>query len=322
MKALFFLYHALALLLVSRTGLSQASRIRGNRNGNEQTRLSEVSTIAHLGSQSTWIPRAKTITIKRPSQSEPGDLLLLFLSRTDDYLPLYLDGWITGPACLKTENRQDTCHTVDDCTKWSGDYCMEFGHPYYDGGDLATAVFYRIVQTNEPSQYIFDLWCWDRCKPAWAILTALRGADRQYPIVDSATMSMDFLEASGFPSVEGGSPGDKLLLYMAFDDGYDSGVHTLTFQPPEGTTRYSYIIGEDEAGFLFAEDLTSWGETGQKITRGPGIRFRAKDASKTFVLQRVLVECCLNCLLTAHRCFSRPHAPQPQVISLIVRKEY
>ena len=231
--------------------------------------------------------------ITRPVQSQPGDLLVLFLSRTDDYLPLQLEGFTSGPACFKTNDWQDTCHAAADCTDWDGDYCLEFdGNPCSDGADLATAVFYRTVQQaeaedEEPQHYTFDLQCWGECKPAWAILIALRGANNQFPIVDSATISFDDERGSKFPSVSNASPGDMLLLSMTFDDGLESGIDVSTFRPPEGTERLSYVVGEDEASFLFAQELSLSGATGQKYTTGPGIEYVQKDAMISLIIRKM-----------------------------------
>ena len=241
----------------------------------------------------------------RPSLSQPGDLLLLFLSRTDDCLPLGLDGWRTGPTCIKSDDFQQTCHVAANCTQWKnngedGDYCFEFdGRPSFKGMDLGTGVFYRTVQANDEAlQYTFNLQCCagrrsrsKDCGPAWAILTALRGADNHNPIVDSATTSMDQLRGSQFPSVTNESPGDWLLLSMAFDDGKSFGIDETRFLPPEGTTRLNYVIGNDEAGFVFAQELTETGATGQKYTTGPGAtgssaRFMVKDALISLIVKK------------------------------------
>lgn len=238
-----------------------------------------------------------TVTIQRPVTSAPDDLLLLFLSRTDDLLPLRLDGWETGPVCLKSFNEQEKCHRVKDCKKWDGDYCLEFGgvkggskskedEEDNDGLDLATAVFYRTVQPNgdEPLFYTFTLPCADEneCFPAWAILTALRGAHNDDPIYDSATESFDEVSESVFPSVCGDA-GDMLLLHMAFDDGFTSGTSLFNFLPPPGTSWLGQVIGVDEAGFLFGEVLESSGETGSRSTTGLG-----EDASKDAMISLIV----------------------------------
>ena len=247
-----------------------------------------ITLISHQGSTSVWNAKGRNMTISRPSQSAPGDMLFLFLSRTDDYLPLHLEGWTTASACLKTENRQDNCHLVEDCTNWHGDYCLEFGDPSQRGLDLSTAVFYRTVESDEQLQYTLNLWCGpsNKCNAAWAILTALRGADNQNPIGDSATRSKDKLRRSRFPSVSDGEPGDKLLLSMALDDGRETGVRESFFRAPDGATRLSYVIGTDEAGFLFAEDIQTTGATGQRTTNGPGVEYKAKDALISLLVKK------------------------------------
>lgn len=180
-----------------------------------------IAPIKELGSTAVSSKTGTNMDIARPSHSTVNDLLLLFYSRTDDLLPIHLDGWSTGPVCFKTGNDQEKCHAVADCTKMDGDYCLEFGSSARPGTDLATAVFYRVVAADEPSRYTLNPRCKNvnKCKPAWALLTALRGANGADPIGDSATLSYDGVRGTVFPSVNGDA-GDKLLLAMAFDGRY------------------------------------------------------------------------------------------------------
>ncbi|NVJ60249.1 MAG: DUF5011 domain-containing protein [Gammaproteobacteria bacterium] len=207
------------------------------------------------------------LNISAPSERENGDLLMLFLSRTDDLLPTRLSGWDTAAACFKTTNGQNECHEVPDCTDRDGDYCLRF-----DGGngrDLATVVFTKPVTSGDNSSYSFNL---RGSKPSWAIMTAVRGADLSNPIRDVATESNDGSADSLFPSVYG-ETNDLLLLSMAFDDT----AQRDDFQAPDGMTLVDWTRGSDEAGFLYSERLSSNGQTGSRKTRGPGGP-NAKDA--------------------------------------------
>lgn len=221
---------------------------------------------------SYWGTNTQTMEIPRPKQSAPDDLLLLFLSRSGDYLPMHLDdGWKNGPACFVTENGQEKCHTIRDCTKWNGVYCEAFGDPSLDGLDLATLVFYRTVTRGETSEYTMKLKCEipGKCEPTWAILIALRGFNTDDPIGDFATESNDGIDQSRFPSVHG-TAGDMLFLHMAFDDGMKTGVEESDFLAPDGMKRINQVYGDDEAGILYSKVLESSGETGPMITNGPG----------------------------------------------------
>lgn len=202
------------------------------------------------------------IRVDRPGASQRGDLLLLFLSRTDDLLPLRLDGWTRAVECLKSDNGQRQCLREADCTeRLDADYCRTFG----DGGngrDLAGALFYRFVAQNEPERFAFDL---RGDKPAWAILVAARGADPDDPIVDTAGRSRDSSDDSVFPSVRAES-GSLLLVSQSFDDT----AAVDQFTAPGGMDAVGHVAGNDEAGFVFGERIASSGETGDRTSRGPG----------------------------------------------------
>ncbi|WP_144394542.1 hypothetical protein [Pleionea sediminis] len=207
------------------------------------------------------------LRIDTPSTANNGDLLMLFLSRTDDLLPIRLSSWDFAAACFKTSNGQNSCHQVRDCIDRDGDYCMRF-----DGGsgrDLATVVFTKSVSSNEPNNYSFNL---RGKKPTWAIMTAVRGANLNNPIRDVATESDDGSSDSLFPSVYG-KENDLLLLSMAFDDT----AQKDDFRAPDGMELVDWTRGSDEAGFLYSETLSSTGETGKRKTHGPGGP-SAKDA--------------------------------------------
>jgi cytochrome c peroxidase len=224
------------------------------------------SDVSHIGSTADY-DGADKINISVPSNAATGDLLLLFLSRTDDLLPVNLDGWTAGASCFKTNNGQSDCHEIRHCSNRDGDYCLDFNGG--NGQDLATVVFYKTLSANENRNYSFNL---RGNHPTWAILSAVRGANNNDPIRNVATESNDNNADSLFPSVSGNT-GDLLLLSMAFDDT----TKQADFGAPSGMEMHKWIAGNDEAGYVYGQKLTSTGQTGSKKTSGPGGP-RAKDA--------------------------------------------
>ncbi len=223
--------------------------------------------IRHMGSTADY-DSGGDVRLSVTSDTREGDLLMLFLSRTDDLLPIRLDGWTAGASCFKTTNGQNECHVISDCTSRDGDYCRRFDGDKR-GRDLATVVFYRTVGSNDSRTYSIDM---RGSNPGWGILTTLRGATNNDPIRDVATESDDGNSDSLFPSVYG-RDGDMLLLSMAFDDTTDRD----DFRAPSGMEMFKWIAGSDEAGYVYGERLRSNGETGSRKTHGPGGP-NAKDA--------------------------------------------
>ncbi|NVJ62108.1 MAG: DUF5011 domain-containing protein [Gammaproteobacteria bacterium] len=233
-----------------------------------------AETIQHLGSTSDY-DAANNVSIDVPSAANENDLLLLFLSRTDDLLPIQLNGWTAGASCFKTDNGQSECHEIPDCLQQDGNYCLQFEGG--NGRDLATVVFYKTFQANDPTSFDFTL---RGSKPSWAILSAIRGADNNDPIGDVATESNDGSPDSKFPSVIGNA-GDLLLLSMAFDDT----TNENDFLAPDGMETYQWIAGSDEAGYVYGQTLLQTGETGVKTTGGPGGP-NAKDALISLIVKQ------------------------------------
>jgi len=222
--------------------------------------------ITYVGTTKVWDSNGQDLTIARPSGIQSGDLLVLVLHRTDDDLPLYVDGWTRGAECFKRDNGYD-CSTKDDCTIWesNGKFCKYFGSEGQGGHDLAQAVFYKAASSSEPSSYRFSLNMDTTGHPGWAILTALRGAATTNPIRDWANEGCDNNPDSLFPSVYG-QAGDMVLLSQSYDDRVDQAV----FGAPPGATTFGYISNSDEAGFLYGKKLTATGETGSMKTSGDG----------------------------------------------------
>ena len=232
-----------------------------------------VEPPTHLASTANYSPTGE-LSIDRPSESAEGDLLVLFLSRTDDLLPLRLEGWSAVTSCLKSNNTQLTCLSEADCTEMDGDYCLTFGDSG-TGRDLASAVFTRVVGPTEAASYGWSL---RGVAPSWAILSAVRGVDPADPIRDSAATSHDADPNSLFPSAAA-EVGDLLLLSQAFDDTAAEDA----FLPPAGMALLRWIAGADEAGYVFGASLTESGPTGERETRGVGGP-NAKDLMITVVV--------------------------------------
>ncbi len=224
------------------------------------------SGIVHIGTEGTYDADGQGLALARPPESLPGDLLVLVLHRTDDELPLYVEGWTRVAECYKRDNPND-CSTEEHCTQWHNpEFCQTFGGN--DGGaghDLAQAVFHKTVEDGEPASYTFDLNIDESGQPGWAFLTALRGANTVEPVRDWSNTGCDKDPNSLFPSVTG-EAGDMLLLSQSFDDA----IAQDNFLPPPGTASLGYVSQSDEAGFLFGGILELGGETGILETGGPG----------------------------------------------------
>lgn len=232
-----------------------------------------VEPLAHVGSTASYSPSGE-LSIDRPTGSAEGDLLVLFLSRTDDLLPMRLEGWSPVTACYKSTNTQFSCLTEAECTEVDGDYCLAFG----DGGtgqDLASGVFTRVVGVGEPTSHAWSL---RGFAPSWAILTAIRGADPAAPIRGAAATSHDGNPNSQFPSARA-EAGDLLLLSQSFDDT----AAEDDFLPPVGMALFRWIAGADEAGYVFGAEVGESGPTGERETRGMG-GANAKDLMLTVVV--------------------------------------
>ena len=231
------------------------------------------------------------ISIKRPPNGKDGDLLILFLSRTDARLPKSLNGWDIAASCLKWTNGQDQCFTMEKCEQQmgGGKYCEYFAGKK-TGEDLGTVVFYRPFNGSQKS-YTWDL---PNNKAAWAILVTVRGVNRNAPVRAYTGVSNDGSIKSVFASTTG-KAGDLLLLSMAFDDpAHDSRGKRLrgafnasvvtAFEAPVTTEKVNWINGVDEAGFVYCKVLTNDGATGELTTKGPGGP-AAKDALISLVLR-------------------------------------
>lgn len=261
-----------------RTGYATYSEFLGElksfnkqlQNNNNSGSGSSNGTIQHIGTTEVWDSNGQGVKINRPSGTRSGDLLVLVLHRTDDYLPFAVSGWNRAAECYKEDNGYQ-CLDVSDCTSKSGNFCDRF-QGKYNGKDLAQVVFYKRAGSNEPSSYSFNLNKDSDGHPGWAILTTLRGANTSSPIRDTSNRGCDKNADSVFPSVYG-KKGDMLLLSQSFDDA----VSQSKFGAPSGMNTFGYVSNSDEAGFMFGTVLNKDGETGERKTSGDGAS-SCKDA--------------------------------------------
>ncbi len=219
--------------------------------------------IKHIATTQVWDADGQNVTIAKPANTAAGDLLVLFLHRTDDMLPYAVNGWTRRAECYKEDNGYQ-CLNISDCSSSAGGYCSRF-QSKYNGRDLAQVVFTRTASANEPASYSFNMNQDSTGHPGWAILSTLRGANTSAPVRASANKGCDNDADSLFPSVDG-RKGDMLLLSQSFDDA----VANSLFGAPTGMTTFGYVSNSDEAGFLFGAILTQDGPTGVRRTNGSG----------------------------------------------------
>ncbi len=225
----------------------------------------QAGRITHIGTTRVYDSNGQGLRISRPSGSTIGDLLVLILHRTDDDLPLRVDGWTRAAECYKRDNGYQ-CSTEKDCTRWhNSKFCAYFGDRGREGHDLAQAIFYRTVGAGEPASYGFNLNVDSSGHPGWAFLSALRGAATSNPVRSWSHTGCDRSSASVFPSVYGRA-GDMLLLSQSYDDA----IAQSRFGAPSGTKTFGYVSQSDEAGFLFGRVLSATGNTGTLRTTGSG----------------------------------------------------
>lgn len=238
----------------------------GNDGGGNDDGGNTTSEITHVGTVETYDPDGQGVTVPVPPGTMAGDLMVLFMHRTDDDLPLAFGGWTRVAECYKRDNGYD-CSTEADCTVWATpEICETFGgNDGAAGHDLAQAVFVRPASASEPADYSFDLNADSSGHPGWAILTTLRGADSTDPVRAWSHEGCDGDPNSVFPSVLG-EAGDMVLLSQSFDDA----IGQDAFLPPTGTQSFGYVSDSDEAGFLFGGLLTAAGDTGPMETLGDG----------------------------------------------------
>lgn len=244
----------------------------------------DATTSWHINTTTAYSKNGR-LTIPYPTSNEydqDDDLLLvLFLSRTDSFLPMEIyGGWTRLASCYKTYNEQPQCFTAEDCLKEANrmgkTFCYSF--PVGKGRDLGTVVFAKKVGRKEVTRTTkkITMGGWP---PSWAIMTLLRGVNTTDPVRSVATASCDNSVHSLFPSVDA-LQDDVLLLSMAYDDAAPQSAFTA----PSTTTVLGYTRGYDETGILYGKRIGSNGPTGSLMTGGDG-SYHCKDALITLALR-------------------------------------
>jgi len=198
------------------------------------------STAWNHGSYAVSARKSGTIEIFYPDDTEVGDTLFLFLSRTDDFLPVEISGWNRGAECFKSRNRAPQCLREGDCINRDGNFCRRFsrGSETGAGKDLATVMFYRHVTANDATCFTLEI---GGTKTTWAVVTAITNVNRGDPIRSVDGKSCDRRPESLFPSVFGKTD-DALLLSQCFDDK----AELEQFLPPVGTDPLGFTNSNDE----------------------------------------------------------------------------
>ncbi|KAL3777389.1 hypothetical protein ACHAW5_004218 [Stephanodiscus triporus] len=227
--------------------------------------------------------KGENVEVKLPPATMVGDTLFLFVSRTDAYMSIRLDGWTTGASCFKTYNDQPTCLLASDCVEKDGDDCLRFQGDGIAGGgyDLGTVLFHRRVTEDDLLSGTLQTFVEGTDnRRTWAIVTAITNVNQQSPIRAAAGTACDEDSDSVFPSVYG-KDNDVLLLSQSFDDT----ASRDDFLPPDGTFLLGRAISRDEFGILFGEKLDRSGETAKRVTGGQG-GSKCKDALLAIVVNR------------------------------------
>ena len=214
------------------------------------------------------------ITVTVPASAEKGDLLGLFVHRTDG--PLYEDADAIADGGLplvdgivdNSWKKEAACYM-----KVNGEPCTE----EWRHQDLIQMFLWK-VYNEETESYTIQMPAHKKSKlhitPQWATLVVLRNADPNSPVYGTATRSPDGTRKSLFPKVKVPERG-YLLLSQSFDDAVGSNV----FQPPDNTRSLAYITGDedeygcdnDETGFLFGTPIATASAGQEYITNGDGV---------------------------------------------------
>jgi hypothetical protein len=99
------------------------------------------------GSYAVMSKESGIVKLPIPPDTQLGDYLFLFISRTDGFLPIKLSQWNLGAECFKTQNGQVNCLRASDCIEEHDNYCLNFrreGHIGI-GKDLAVVVSYVLL---------------------------------------------------------------------------------------------------------------------------------------------------------------------------------
>lgn len=236
-----------------------------------------------------------TPTLRVPSGTQPGDLLLLFLHRTDD-----TNFWASNSAGNRLQDRLRPWRSGG----WQGPVATcafdNSAGDFHCGGqqsDLNQVLYWKKATTDDlrrdpgdSSQYEPLRIDFPGSHPAWAIMATVRnGGASSNPVRAWAGQTRcDNLEGTRFPAVSGARAGDLLLLSQSFDDGTGSGVSSSSFTARSPITRYRQVLDRDEAGHLYGRVLTADGTTSVHESNGDASRnlSSCKDIALSIVIRR------------------------------------
>jgi hypothetical protein len=235
----------------------------------------------------TGIARDGTPSVRVPNCTAPGDLLLLFLHRSDgenfwdgptqlqaSLRPWRSGGW-QGPVARCAVNNDDgdfDCQGKEDDLNQVLYWKKATTDDLRKNGDQ-----YEQLKINFPDD-----------DPAWAIMATIRnGGSSSNPVRSwRGQTSCDKIAGTRFPSVSGNA-GDMLLLSQSFDDGASSGITSGSFTANSGFTRDAQVIDKDEAGHLYSRLLTTTGSTTAYETNGgSGSPSTCKDIAVSIVIRK------------------------------------
>ena len=236
-----------------------------------------------------------TPILRVPNGTQPGDLLLLFLHRTDD-----TNFWANASSGNRLSDRLRPWRSGG----WQGPVAtcaFDNSNGDFDCGgqqnDLNQVLYWKKATTDDlrldpsdSSRYEKIAIDFPGSHPAWAIMATVRnGGASSNPVRAWAGQTRcDNLEGTRFPAVSGGRAGDLLLLSQSFDDGLSSGVSSRSFTAQSPITRYRQILDNDEAGHLYGRVLTEDGTTSSYQTNGDADRnlSSCKDIAVSIVIRR------------------------------------
>jgi hypothetical protein len=228
-----------------------------------------------------------TPSIRVPNGTEAGDLLLLFLHRTDD------SNFWDGPTQLR-----------ERLSPWrSGGWQGPVATCAFDNSagdfdcrgreaDLNQVLYWKKATTDDlrrdGAQFERLTIDFPGTHPAWAIMATIEnGGSSSNPVrAWRGQTECDDIRGTRFPSVSGRA-GDMLLLSQSFDDGERSGITSGSFTADSGFTRRAQVIDNDEAGHLYSRLLTTTGNTPQYETNGgSGSPSACKDIAVSIVIRK------------------------------------
>lgn len=247
----------------------------------------------YVASTTTGKAQDGTVRIAIPAGTSSGDLLLLFLHRTDD-----ANFW-DGRAQLAGRM------TPDDVDDWNGPVAKcsfdnsagDFDCAGSDQTDLNQVLYWKKATSADTGGKATTI-DFPGSHPAWAIMARVpNGGASSNPVrAWKGQTSCDNLRGTKFPSVSGAKVGDLLLLSQSFDDGYrkpdgsrDNWIESTNFTAPSGFSRKAYVIDKDEAGFLYSKTLTSTSATGTPASIGPetdGDVDKCKDIGVSIIIRK------------------------------------